>query len=65
MGCPPLTQLITYQLIAFIEVFMAYLDFSKFNPFMPSPHNNIKPPHFWLSEFYIADLTFGMSCRRE
>ena len=32
------------------------------NPFMPSPHNNIKPPRADLSEFDIADLTFGTSC---
>ena len=35
------------------------------NPFMPSPHNNIKPPHAELSEFDIAELTFVTSCRRE
>ena len=35
------------------------------NPFMPSPHNNIKPPHADLSEFDMAELTFRTSCRRE
>ena len=35
------------------------------NPFTPSPHNNRKPPHAELSEFDIAELTFGTSCRRE
>ena len=35
------------------------------NPFMPSPNNDIKTPHAELSEFDIAELTFGTSCRRE
>ena len=35
------------------------------NPFTPSPHNNIKPPHAELSGFYIAELTFATSCRRQ
>ena len=41
------------------------LNRNDLNPFMPSPHNNIKPPHANLSEFDIADLTFGTSCQRE
>ena len=35
------------------------------NPFMPSLHNNIKPPHADLSESDIAELMFGTSCRSE
>ena len=35
------------------------------NSFTPSSHNNIKPPHVELSDFYIAELTFATSCRRQ
>ena len=37
----------------------------EINPFTQSLHNNIKPPHTELSEFDIAELTFGTSCRCE